>query len=235
MPLRFVCLICFVVVGLAAFGRLRPSSVEACNPQRPDNYPVGGLAGWGRTSVGTVGGAYAQILQYNPYAPNDQPRFSAAWVGITRPSDHKWAQVGWVKYSASRRQTFLQYHDRYGVAKTYYQAAKPIGAFTYYSVLYNNIPNEFSFYVDGQYFFDDVAVWTPTTGDNAGEVNTKSYQFPGDLGGTFEKFQDVHLWYSNAWRDFDGTTYSTDLNNFYPFKNTSTLAMVVDLKCSSPN
>lgn len=212
----------------------------ACNPGRTDDYPANWGAGWGRSPGGTVGGVYGRILNYPPYAPRGYPRYSSAWVMISRPADMKWAQIGWIVFDSDKsppdRRTFAQYHDYLGRLRTRYKTpAEPLWASTTYTVLYNNTPGSFTFYVNGtQVFAPADAGWIPTTGDNAGEINTKYNQFPGDLNSPVQ-FDDVHIWYGSAWRPFAGQNYSDDWSQFYAILGGDTSAIVEDARCTYPN
>jgi hypothetical protein len=155
---------------------------------------------------------------------------------VHKAPELSWAQTGWIEYSATDRRTFAQVNNGgpYPINRYDPAGAQPYWQNTYYTTLYNNVPNYFSFQVNGYTWTQIRAFWVPHTGENAGEVTTKAHQFPGDSNNQ-QYFYDVHIWYSNAWRDFNGTQASDDWSEFYAFLENPRTLSVMDARCTYPN
>ena len=177
-------------------------------PARGTNNGQVYFAGWERTPGGNVGGGYSNILNYSSWVqPGSR---TVAWVGLSKdPSTAEWAQVGWHEYPGDVRNTFVQWTVGPGQYITpHLPAAEPVNAYTYYTVLWNYEPGKFTFYAAGRRLEGVNASFTPNQGENFGEIKTLASQMPGGYSNP-EYFSDTHVWYANAWRNFDGSVFIT--------------------------
>lgn len=186
--------------------------------------------GWWRYPSGqTVGGVYSAILNYSPWVEpvGRSGTATTAWVMADRPNTTNWAQFGWWEepYDPgaglyARRYLFAQWTIA-GIYNYPVKIVRPnpdphLNTLRYYTVLYNYVPGKFTFQYNGQtQNIDPRADFVPTRGATAGEIDTLASQMPG---GTADPMwmADSHIWYGNAWRDFNGVYYDWEPGSPWP-------------------
>ena len=120
--------------------------------------------------------------------------------------------VGWMERPSDlNRKTFAEFIDEYGGIHTWdFWSPEPENTFTTYTVLYGNYaPGYFTFRVGGVDLFYQPIGWVPNQGQLYGETQRRGDQVPGGSNNK-EIFKNSNLWYSGAWRSFDGTAAVTD-------------------------
>lgn len=90
-----------------------------------------------------------------------------------------WAQVGWWESPYGHRYTFVQWTPTVGRAQTHFYSSLPEGQSSYYTVLYNNTPGQFTFQAGGNTVDRESASFTPNGAQEFGEINTLASQMPG--------------------------------------------------------
>lgn len=178
-----------------------PASAK-CWPNRVNNQ-VGYHNGWYTWNGSAWGGIYGQIFEYSPWVqPDPLAQFwSSAWVMLNWPSGAgSWAQIGWVEFQGDDRRMFSQVLLVNGDGLTRYGDPQPLGTYPYYSVLYNNVPGYFTFFVNGFEIVDwrHYSDFVPTYATISGEINTLATQMPGGYN-TSEGFFDVNVWQGQWW------------------------------------
>jgi hypothetical protein len=156
-----------------------------------------------------------------------------AWVMLTKKSGGtNWSQVGWWEESGGVRHTFTQYTDTSGHWYTKFWSPKPAGQYSYYTVLWNNSPGNWTFQVDGATVQIATAYFSPDASQIMGEIHTLASQMPGGSGSSaHEWFADAHV-YTTSWITYSGT--STGNQTYWnSVKSTSTADYIYDKACSS--
>jgi hypothetical protein len=167
---------------------------------------------------GTVGGVYAEILNYSPWVepaldPFGNTNIVVGWVMLDTNAGANWAQVGWLEMGYGQRYTFTQLETGGGPPITHVFAARPTGGYTYYTVLWNNPSGRFSFQYRDSGSTQAITLESPTytfvpdEAQVAGEITTYSSQMPGVQTDT-EGFYDAHK-YAGAWSNFSPTSVET--------------------------
>jgi hypothetical protein len=85
------------------------------------------------------------------------------------------------------------------------QTPEPLGTYTYYTVLWSNEPDSFTFYVNGQRVAKWRAPFVPNFAIAVGEIHSTLSQMPGDAT-VPEVFSDVHVFRNGAWVPFTPTS-----------------------------
>ncbi len=137
---------------------------------------------------------------------------------LTRQDHTNWAQIGWREYAYDERYTYVQY-TYLGVAYTHlYNPPEPEGQFSRYTVLYDPgvypNPPTWRFQVNGVTKKTVSSLqWTPDEGQIAGEIHTLASQMAG--GTNYRQiFWGMKIYYSGAWRDFNGSPGLMDTRYF---------------------
>lgn len=179
-----------------------PAEVLAkCQPGRTNNGTTY-FDGWTRYVGSTVGGVYSYIKNYSPWV---QPgSMVVAWTMLhvyTQQRDY--AQVGWLEYSGGTRYTFTAYDNGSGQIMHLF-APYATNQYTYYTTLYGNVPGKFTFQANGTTLENVPAGFVPNEGQVYGEIKTLASQMPGGYA-SVERFDDTWIYYSGAWRAFNGS------------------------------
>jgi hypothetical protein len=181
-------------------------------------------------SPGSIGGIYARIYNYDPFVDPILGGESTAWAmlegcsvsrqqNLTDCSAHRFAQIGWVKRPTGRT-TLIEYIDEKARNKQedcdrpkespdldcVSGAAKPapIGTYSYYTVLWNNVPGKITLYVDGRRVASVPATFVPRLAIASDETHSPADQIAGD-GHTPEVFSDLHIYEGGRWVPMHGT------------------------------
>jgi hypothetical protein len=231
------------LMPLAVSGGLGVASAK-CRPgdyhsYRNSNDGQHYFAGWKSEWLGyTVGGTYAQILNYSPWVePSPNPltgsaNASTAWVMVTHTSLNVYAQVGWIELAYGQRYTVTQHKPSPSSNPvTHFFQARPVGEYTYYTVLWNNPAWKFSYWVGSTMIFSEDYGFLPNRGDIASEITTYSSQMPGSSA-TWEALFDGHV-YVGGWQNFNGTVvpHSAEFTVDGPYYGT--LLYTKDSACAS--
>jgi|SRR5438093_7720138 len=171
--------------------------------------------GWKHNAVPNVtDGAYAKIWNYSPWVFNVPNNFSAAWVMLTNDhpygTDAGYAQVGYLEFAGgwAQHHTFVQEHN-YGETpkRTILYAPQPASTYTYYTILYDEFWNRFTYQVAGSSLNE---VWSPTNwipheAQASGETLSKADQMPGGYltAGDYVDLFDSEYYTSGAWHYFN--------------------------------
>ncbi len=217
---------CALLIATAALTSLASHPVLAkCQPNRTNDERAY-FDGWQR-SPAEPGGVYSKIFNYSPWV---QPgRSVVAWTMLNRFTT-QWAQVGWWEYAFDDRYTFTQ--TTLPAVSTHFFLPEPVGAYTYYTTLYNNPPGSFSYQVNGSTIDVQPANFVPLSAQIYGELNTFASQMPGGYAlGAAEDFFDSHIWFSGAWQPFDGVDTNDDLTQFGNVKISTLDLSIWDLTC----
>jgi hypothetical protein len=185
---------------------------DGCNPGRSDDFKFPRWDGWHRNPGGTVGGVYSDIYNYSPwvYYINPSNSYVSSWVMVTNGDFY--AQVGWIEMPRGARDVFTETFDHNGDDVRYF-SPKPINSQSYYTVLFNNTPGEFTYEVNNSVIDASTASFTPNEGFVSAETHTKSDQMAGGYNQN-EYFNDTHMYYSGGWHNFSGTV-ENDLPSDY--------------------
>jgi hypothetical protein len=206
-----------------------------CWPNRP-NDGQGYHAGWYSRPGTTVRGMEVGLmLNYDPWV---QPGSRVtAWPMLTRPDYANWAQIGWREFAYDERYTFVQY-TYLGVAYTFHYAPEPEGQFSRYTNLFDPgvypNPPTWTFQVNGVTKKTISSLqWTPTEGQVSGELHTLASQMPGGTN-AHQIFWGMKMYYSGAWRDFNGAPVAMNGQYFGRTPtNPTTVGEIWDKACTS--
>lgn len=153
-----------------------------------------------------MGGVYSSIYEYSPWVYPSAGDNDTAWSMIETVDGQNWAQVGWWEDTGGTRFDFWQvYRSGWSQPVTHMTSpGQPVGSYHTYTVLYNNTPGQFTFWIDSNHAYGSYsAVFTPNTGITAGESHTLASQIPGATQ-LPEGFSNTHIYYNTAWQTFAG-------------------------------
>lgn len=206
-----------------------------CPPQTRAPGPAISYFYDGVKKSGTIGGIYARVFNYKPYvdgswADHGEAGYSEAWV-MLEGQEESYAQIGWNQRSSDRI-TLIEYNDRRtpgGIglrdcdASSHTQLScasgaanpAPIGKYTYYTVLWNYVPGEITFYEDGRQVASAPASFVPVLAVVSDETHALADQIAGD-GHTPEVFEDVHVFVNGQWAPMGGTRIVEPPSNDHP-------------------
>jgi hypothetical protein len=201
---------------------------DGCNPGRTNDFRTFRFDGWERSPGTTVGGVYSDIYNYSPwvYYITSTTSYVSAWSLVD--DGYHYAQVGWIEEPHGARYVFTETFDRNGDNVRYF-SPEPINSQSYYTVLFNNTPGEFTFEVNGSVIDVSTAQFTPNDGQNYGETHSLADQMPGGYNQN-EYFSNTHIWYSGAWHNFSGTPHN-DSSHYGDSKPSSTEMLIWDWAC----
>lgn len=212
-------------VGLYAL--MAAPVLAKCQPGRTNNGTVY-WDGWYRSSSGTVGGVYSDILNYSPWVePNNEVM---AWTMLNNGGSN-WAQVGWWEYAGGTRSTFVQWTTSPGHWSTKFWTPQSVGSYSYYTTLYGNTPGDFTFEVNGSTIDKETASFTPNDAQNYGEIHTLADQMPGGYNAN-EVFKATNV-YIGGWQSFSGTSTNSSSTYFGESNVSSTQRNIWDWACST--
>jgi hypothetical protein len=183
-----------------------PLASASCLPQplRPDDGKTYTTDVW-RTPGGNIGGQYAKVSEYGPYAgPNHMTR---AYVEMRNSSASAIARIGWEETPGfGPRWVFVEWRTGGSWHSTNYGPYAE-GTSGYYTLLFQpGVPF-------GSVRFESRGTLRKTastgsdvydTGGVHGSINTLQIQMPGGVN-THETFRDTSTYYSGAWHGTDGT------------------------------
>jgi hypothetical protein len=203
------------------------TALASCNPGRSNN---GAFYSTGRgLNVGArTGGIYSNILNYSPYVYTGKQ--TQAWAILSDASNHVY-DVGWLQMSSGTRYTVVQWTDTSGVAHQKTFSPQPVGAYTYYTVLYDNPTGHMSFQVNNSTIDTENNQFMPTVGLVEGAINTLASQMPGGVYGG-EVFADSHI-YVYGWAALGGTDFNSSSSYFGIADVSSLQTNIWDKSCSS--
>lgn len=242
MPRRILLLLPAAMALAAALSLGSRDAVEAsCNPGRVDDNQTYS-AGWFQIFTGQygVGGVYSSIREYDPYVGSGPitENWSTAWSMLTIPDHTRWAQIGWLKKPPNFRYLFTQTTKSDGtiIMMLLNDTPPPIGAYTYYTVLYGNYaPGWITYQVNGVDRHYIYTGWTPLEGQTAGEITSLASQLPGGRLSP-EYFKDTHMYYGGGWHDLDGipTFFGPGASGYFGSVKQSSLQLKVwDKACTT--
>lgn len=200
---------------------------DGCNPGRSNNYLTyyfDGAFSQDTGSSGTPGGVYASISNYSPWvSAANSGDDSSEWVMLDQqpPSTGLWVQIGWVEFAGAQRDTFDEYSLGPGAFHDDYYAPFSINSNHTYEVTYNpNSEYAFNMEVDGNYYNDQINIFTPNDAQIFAEIHTQASQIPGGTEDTASQepvVSNAHV-YPNAgtgggWQNFDGYTQANEGTN----------------------
>jgi hypothetical protein len=133
-----------------------------------------------------------------------------------------YAQVGWLEGAYGSRSTFVQVYDPYALTQTWYRPAQPELSAPLYSVRYNEVPKQFTFYVSGTRFYSSTfsvyAISILGSLKLLAETQNFNSQTPGDYGNFYEAYALSKIRDANGWHDF--ATYATGVHQASFFGHT---------------
>jgi hypothetical protein len=209
-------LVVAVTIGTAV-GLLstRPSTAQAaCSSAPRTAYAISSQfdGGWNTGFSTTVGGAFAQIQNDQPYVASGSR--VTDWVMIANANLGEWSQIGWYYDNTYGTRVFAQVNNNPGV-ETKFGSASSWGTYPHFTALYNFVVGKFSFQVNGTDWIPDgsstpytaAAIWTPHDVEVLAERHNNADQVPGGTSASAGHF-DAQIYYSGSWHDGWLTTYN---------------------------
>ena len=221
-----------LVAVAAAHGAVQ--SAAACVPNRPNDNQTYSAGTW-RNPGSTIGGVYSKLRITNPYLHEDSAN-PISWAVVEFYDGLQfYARIGYEQpiNFLLKHSTFVEYqtgstHHAYGFN------SETVGSDIYYTVLWQaGLPNRISFQRSGSTLIGPVGVggYSPTGAEVLGEIHTAKSQMPGTTS-SHELFYDTNIYYSGAWRAFDGITFQTNSTYHLAAKVTTKNYEIYDRNCS---
>jgi hypothetical protein len=204
------------------------TAYASCNPNRANDYLKHYGVGWLSDPGGTVGGTYSSIYNDDPYLYSNGNDTTVGWTMINTSDRLHWAQIGWRKTETTYKEWIQWTHD--GTFTDQYFDVAPKFNFTTYTVLYGYQPGDFTFEVNGTIIANEAAQFTPTEGQQAGEILTRASQMPGSVSG-HEVLKNDHIYANGTWNTFSGTTSNANSSYFGVSSGSATEVEVWDKAC----
>jgi hypothetical protein len=198
-----------------------------CNPGHP--FVQGNFfAGWDRYIGSTTGGIYGNISIYDPYVNYGDV---SGWNMLDDGSHY--AQIGYLVHTGAPGSPTVVFTEWNAPTGFDYEEFPMVGGNPVeFKVLYGNTPGRFTYYAGGVYKWSNDATFTPNDGQNYGELQAQSDQMLGAKQ-NHVVLSNVHLYFSAGWKNFDGSSSSSNSSWWGSHKDSSVQNEIWDNVCNN--